>query len=135
MTTQQASLIAYDLTDAPRAVVVEILIHKIVDPEDAHQLNQQLHMLLRPDMPSRFILDFQGVTILSSTAFGALAAFALDVRKQQGCVFICNMNDIVRFGAEILHLPDLAQFVESRQAALHAMSAQEIPWSNTKGSA
>jgi anti-anti-sigma factor len=128
-------LIQYDLTDNPSTVVVEFISHKIADPDHAHLLEHQLRMLMRPDLPSSFILDFAGVSNVTSTAFGALVSFIRDVRAHDGRVVICNMTDHVRFGADILHLPDFAQFVTTRHMALDAISAPEISWSDTSSTA
>ncbi len=131
MIDQREALIQYDLTENPRAIVVEFVSHKIADPDHARQLNQQLHLLVRPDLPNRYVLDFAGVSNFTSTAFGALVEFIVDVRNQGGRVVICNMDEFVRFGASILHLPDLAPIADSRRSAVAAIASEEIPWSES----
>ncbi len=114
--------IAYEPIDQPRAVVIEFLSHEIADPDHSSELSRQLAALVRPDLPNRYVLDFQKVRIFSSTAFGALVGFVLKVRKAGGLVVLCNMDEFVRFGADIIRLGDYAPIVENRRAALDQLA-------------
>jgi anti-anti-sigma factor len=119
--TSQAH-IAYELNDDkhPRVVIVEFLSRAIADPGHAAELSQQLCALIRPEFPKRFVLDFADVRSLSSTAFGALVSFVLKVRQAGGKVAICNMDEFVRFGADVIHLGDYAGFADDRPSAIAA---------------
>jgi anti-anti-sigma factor len=120
--TNQAH-IAYELDDDkhPRVVIVEFLSRAIADPARAAELSQQLCALIRPEFPKRFVVDFEDVRSLSSTAFGALISFVLKVRQAGGQVAICNMDEFVRFGADVIHLGDYAQFAVDRPSAIAAL--------------
>ena len=118
MSSHEIAHISYERIDQPRASVVEFLSHSISDPEHATELSRQLASLVRPELPNRYLLDFKAVRTFSSTGFGALVAFVLKVRKAGGQVVICNMDEFVRFGADIIRLGDYAPIVENRQAAL-----------------
>jgi anti-anti-sigma factor len=102
----------------PQVVIVEFLSRAIADPTHAAELGQQLGSLIRPDLPNRFVLDFEDVRAFSSTAFGALVSFTLKVRQAGGRVTICNMDEFVRFGADVLRIGDHAEFAEDRQSAI-----------------
>jgi anti-anti-sigma factor len=125
MSSQASALIAYDRVEHPRASVVEFLSHSIADPDHATELSRQLTSLVRPELPDRFVLDFHAVRSFSSTAFGALVGFVLKVRKAGGIALICNMDEFVRFGADIIRLGDYAPIVGSRQEALERLAAGE----------
>lgn len=125
MSSQASALISYELVDHPRAAVVEFLSHSIADPDHATELSRQLASLVRPELPNRFVLDFKNVRAFSSTAFGALVGFVLKVRKAGGIALICNMDEFVRFGADIIRLGDYAPIVDGRQAALDRLAAGE----------
>ena len=114
--------IAYELNDDkhPRLVIVEFLDRAIADPTHAAELSQQLCTLIRPDFPNRFVLDFEDVRSLSSTAFGALISFVLKVRQAGGRVAICNMDEFVRFGADVIRLSDYAEFSDDVPTAINA---------------
>jgi anti-anti-sigma factor len=118
--TSQAH-IAYDLNDEryPRVVIVEFLSRAFADPAHAAELSRQLCMLIRPDLPKQFVLDFEDVRSFSSTAFGALVSFVLKVRQAGGQVTICSMDDFVRFGADVIRLGDYASFAEDRESAIN----------------
>jgi anti-anti-sigma factor len=127
MPSQSHAHVAYERIDEPAAVVVEFLSHAIADPAHASDLDQQLRALDRPDLPNRYVLDFQGVRSFSSTAFGALVGFVLNVRKAGGQVLICNMTEFVRFGADLIRLGDYAPIVADRQAALDRLAGGQSP--------
>ena len=105
----------------PCVVIVELLSHAIADPAHAAELSQQLSALIRPDLPCRYVLNFQGVRSLSSTALGALLSFILKVRHADGQVAICNMDEFVRFGAGLIRFGDFAHFAGDRASAIAAV--------------
>jgi anti-anti-sigma regulatory factor len=115
-----AALIAYELVEElnPKVVVIEFLSHTIADPTLAAQLGQQLGSLIRPDLPKQFVLDFTAVKTFSSTAFGALVSFILKVREAGGRVKICNMDEFVRFGADVIRMGEFSEFAADRKAAI-----------------
>jgi anti-anti-sigma regulatory factor len=112
--------IAFDVIDEdyPQLVMVRFLSHAITDPSHAAELGHQLDLLIRPEFPKKFVLDFQHVRLLSSTAFGALVSFILKVRHADGQVKICNMDEFVRFGADVIRIGDYAEFVKDQDTAL-----------------
>jgi anti-anti-sigma factor len=123
--TFSVAIIAYERIDKPGAVVIELLLRAVADPEHAAELGQQLGALVRPDLPNRYVLDFNKVRSFSSTAFGALVSFVLKVRKAGGQVVICNMDEFVRFGADIIRLGDYAPITADRQTALDRLAADQ----------
>jgi anti-anti-sigma factor len=125
MSSQEVAHIGYEQIDDPCAAIVDFLSHSIADPEHATELSRQLASLVRPELPNRYILDFKKVRTFSSTGFGALVAFVLKVRKAGGQVLICNMDEFVRFGADIIRLGDYAPIVADRQAALDRLAADD----------
>jgi len=116
--------IVYELIDQPRVVVVEFLSHAVADPTHAAELGKELHRLIRPNLTTNFLLDFHRVRSLSSTAFGALVFFVLDVGKAGGRVRICNMDELVRFGADVIRLGDYASMHDDRQSALDGFATE-----------
>jgi anti-anti-sigma factor len=119
------AIIAYQRIDEPPAVVVEFLTHAIADPAHAAELGQQLDTLIRPDLPDRYVLDFHKVRSFSSTAFGALVGFVQKVRKAGGQVVICNMDEFVRFGADLIRLGDSAPITADQKKALERLAIDQ----------
>jgi anti-anti-sigma regulatory factor len=115
-TTIQAH-IAYELiggTD-PDVVAIDFLSHVIADPAHADELGEQLDLLITPDLPRNFVIDFENVRSLGSTAFGAIVAFARKARQ----VKVCNIHGNLRLGAALSGLDDCAEYAISRQAAIN----------------
>jgi anti-anti-sigma factor len=126
MSSQPAAHIAYELIEQPPVVVVEFLTHAIADPTRAAELGQQLRSLIRPELPKHFVLDFHKVKNFSSTAFGALVSFVLKVREDGGEVKICNMDEFVRFGADVIGVGRYAEFAADRRSAIHGFGAGDF---------
>jgi anti-anti-sigma factor len=109
--------------DYPQLVIVEFLSHAITDPSHAAELSHQLDLLIRPEFPKKFVLDFQYVRQMSSTAFGALVSFILKVREAGGQVKICNMDEFIRFGADVIRIGDYAEFATDQNSAIEGFLA------------
>ncbi len=105
-------------------MIVEFLSQATPDPTHAAELSQQLGALIRPDLPDQYVLDFEGVRSLSSTAFGGLLSFNFAVRRAGGHVAICNIEEFVRFAADIVQIGDFALFADDRPSAIAAILAE-----------
>src|SRR4051812_404719 len=92
-TTMNQTHIAYDLLDRtkPAVVVIAFETHDLTDPTHGKELGDELDSLICPDLPMRYVLDFEGVRAMGSTAFCELAAFARRVRWWGGQVTACNL--------------------------------------------
>lgn len=119
MSHQPAFHIARDFVD--NAQIVEISTPSIADPKVASELKEQLFSLLQPGDPMNFVLDFKYVKMFSSTAFGAVMAFIQEVRKRGGQVRTCNMDEFVRFGADVIRMGDFAEFHDDLIGALDSI--------------
>ena len=115
-TTIQAH-IAYELIDDtdPDVVVIDFLSHVMADPAHAHELQEQLESLIRPDLPQNFVIDFRNVRSLGSSAFGAIVTFMRQVHQ----VKVCNLDGNLRFGAALSGLDDCTEYAISRQVAIN----------------
>jgi anti-anti-sigma factor len=119
MPDQPVFHIARDIVDG--AQIVEISTPSVADPKVASELKEQLFSLLQPDDPKNFVLDFKYVRMFSSTAFGAVMAFVLEVRKRGGQVRTCSMDEFVRFGADVIRMGDYAEFHDDLTGALDSI--------------
>jgi len=114
-TTGQAH-ISYELVEYRNSdvVVIEFLSDEIAGPSDAHELREQLDMLMRPEMPHRFVIDFGNLRRLGSSAFGEIVSFA---RKAERLV-VCNLRENLRVGAALSGLDLCADFATNRRLAI-----------------
>ncbi len=113
--------IARDIVDGVQ--IVEISAPSVADPQIASELKAQLFSLLQPEDPRKFVLDFKYVRTFSSTAFGAVMAFILEVKKQEGEVRTCNMDEFIRFGADVIRMGDYAEYHADLVGALDSLRA------------
>lgn len=119
MSHQPVFHIARDFVD--NAQIVEISTPSVADPKVASELKEQLFSLLQPGDSMNFVLDFKYVKMFSSTAFGVVMAFILEVRKRGGQVRTCNMDEFVRFGADVIRMGDYAEFHDDLVGALDSI--------------
>jgi anti-anti-sigma regulatory factor len=108
--------IAYELLDEinPAVVAIEFRTQDIAGHLLARELGEQLHSLIRPELPQNFVIDFGNIHSLGSTAFGEIVAFAHKVGRLQ----VCNMQNTLRLGASLIGLDECAEFATSRRAAI-----------------
>jgi anti-anti-sigma regulatory factor len=108
--------IAYELIDDndPKVVVIEFLSQEIASPLHARELGEQLHSLIRSDLPRSYVIDFGNVRSLGSTAFGEIANFV----RRVGRVRVCHLGHSLRLGAALIGLDDWVEFADSRHAAI-----------------
>jgi anti-anti-sigma regulatory factor len=111
--------------DYPQLVIVKFLSHAIADPSHAAELGHQLDLLIRPEFPKKFVLDFDEVRLMSSTAFSALVSFILKVRPAGGQVKICNMDEFIRFGADVIRMGDHAEFAPDQNSAIEGLLSHD----------
>jgi anti-anti-sigma regulatory factor len=97
-----------------QVVIIQFLSHEITSPRHAEELGEQLHSLIHPYKLQYFILDCAGVKALGSTAFSEIASFVRHARP----VWICNLDHVLRLGASLVGLDDLARFAATRRAAI-----------------
>jgi anti-anti-sigma regulatory factor len=110
--------IAYELIDDdnPEVVVIEFLSREIVGLQQAEELEEQLDSLLLADLPQNFVIDFDNVWTLGSTAFAGIADFVRGAWR----VRFCNLDSTLELGAALIGLDGRVEIYESRQAAIRA---------------
>jgi len=119
-TTMNQTHIAYDLLDRtkPGVVVIAFETHDLADPGHGKELGDELDSLICPDLPMRFVLDFEGVRAMGSTAFCEIAAFARRVQWWGGQVKACNLDPSLTLGAALSGMDDHVEFAKSLSAAV-----------------
>ena len=129
-TTMNQTHIAYDLLDSskPAVVVIAFETHDLTDPTHGKELGEELDSLICPDLPMRFVLDFEGVRAMGSTAFCEIAAFARRVRWWGGQVTACNLDPSLTLGAASAAWTIMSSSPRSASAAVAmARSARRPP--------
>jgi hypothetical protein len=110
------SHIAYELIENTnhQLVIIEFLSHDIATTAHARELGEQLHSLIRPGPLRYFVLDCAGVCSLGSTAFSEIVSFVHEAKA----VWVCNLDNTLRFGAALVGLDTWAKFAANRRAAI-----------------
>ena len=111
--------IARDFVDDVQ--IVEISSPSIADPKVATELKEQLLSLFEPGKPINFVLDFKYVRTFSSTAFGAVMSFVQEVLRRGGQVRTCNMDEFIRFGADVIRLSSYAEYHDDLIGAIDSL--------------
>jgi anti-anti-sigma regulatory factor len=119
-TTIKQSHIAYELLDRaePSVVVIAFETPDLSDPVHGRELGEELDSMICPDLPVRFVIDFEDVRAMGSTAFCELEAFARRVRWWGGRVEACNLDPCLMFGASLSGLDEQVEFAGSLRAAV-----------------
>jgi anti-anti-sigma factor len=102
--------------------VVEIRTRDLQGPMLARELGTELALVAAQEWARRLLVDFRGVTYLSSTGFAALFKLLSRARAEGREVKLCGMGNGVRLGAEIVGLQKLVQIHDDEAAALRTFA-------------
>jgi anti-anti-sigma factor len=102
--------------------VVEILTRDLQGPMLALELSAELALVTAQEWARRLLVDFRGVTYLSSTGFAALFKLVSRACAEGREVKLCGMGNGVRLGAEIVGLEKLVEIHDDEAAALRAFA-------------
>ena len=102
--------------------VVEIRTRDLQGSMLARELSAELALVTAQEWARRLLVDFRGVTYLSSTGFAALFKLVAWARAEGREVKLCGMETGVRLGAEIVGLQKLVEIHDDEAAALRTFA-------------
>ena len=102
--------------------VVEIRTRDLQGPMLAQELGTELALVTSQEWARRLLVDFRGVTYLSSTGFAALFKLVTRAKVEGREVKLCGMGTGVRLGAEIVGLQKLVEIHDDEAAALRTFA-------------
>ena len=102
--------------------VVEIRTRDLQGPMLAQELSAELALVTAQEWARRLLVNFRGVTYLSSTGFAALFKLLSRARAEGREVKLCGMGNGVRLGAEIIGLQKLVEIHDDEAAALRTFA-------------
>jgi anti-anti-sigma regulatory factor len=116
ITSPAQAYIAYELVDdiEPNVVVIEFLAKDLAGPTQAHELEEELESLIRPDLPPSFVIDFTNVRSLGSTPFSVVVSFA----RKVGHLQVCNLPKALELGAMLTGLDEWVEVAPNRRSAI-----------------
>jgi anti-anti-sigma factor len=104
--------------------VVTISTKEFHGPYAASELGDELQLVLAQDWAARVLFDFGRVGFLSSSGFAKVFKLVSQAKAAGRDVKLCNMDPVIRMGAEIVGLDKLVEIHESESAGLRAFRAQ-----------
>jgi anti-anti-sigma factor len=102
--------------------VVEIRTRDLQGPMPARELGAEPALVTSQEWAGRLLVDFRGVTYLSSTGFAALFKLVTRARAEGREVKLCGMGNDVRLGAEIVGRQKLVEIHDDEAAALRTFA-------------
>jgi anti-anti-sigma factor len=107
-------------------VLVEVTSEDIQGPDRAKEFIGELLEAAGSDDDDRPLLVNLGrVQYLSSMGYSALFKMVKAARERRRPIALCNMQDHVRGGAEVIGLPLVVKIYESEAAAFEALEPAE----------
>ena len=102
--------------------VVEIRTRDLQGPMLAQELGTELALVTAQEWARRLLVDFRGVTYLSSTGFAARFKLVSRACAEGREVKLCGMETGLRLGAEIVGLEKLVEIHDDEAAALRTFA-------------
>ena len=100
-----------------QVLIIKFLTHDLTSATCARELGAQLEALIPTRERQYFVIDCDCVHSIGSAAFSELLSF---VRKA-GPVWVCNLDNALRFGAAMVGIDKWVQFAASREAAVNGV--------------
>jgi anti-sigma B factor antagonist len=109
-----------DVTMVKDVAVVEVLTKEMHSPQLAAEFGDEVAKVSAQDWAKRLVINFKGLSFLSSTAFAMLFKLVQRAKDEGRQVKVCEMQHGVRLGAEIAGLHKLIEIYETEREALAA---------------
>jgi anti-anti-sigma factor len=102
--------------------LVEICTRDVQGPPRAQELGAELGLVTAQEWAKRLLVDFRKVAYLGSSGFAALFKLVSRAKADGREVRFCDMNPVVRLGAEIVGLEKLVEIHQNERSALAAFA-------------
>jgi anti-anti-sigma factor len=103
--------------------VVDLLPHEITEPDIATLMGQALRAAYAASGSKRMLINVSATKYLASTAFAVLLKFGIRVAESGGKLAICEMDEFVKVGANIVRLGQIVPIIDDEATALAALNA------------
>jgi anti-sigma B factor antagonist len=111
-------LIHLNLTTVNDVVLVEIITDDVQGPALAQELGAELARVAAQDWAKKLLIDFKRVRYLSSTGFAEIFRVVKAFKAAGGQIKLCNMDQKIRLGAEIVGLEQVVEICATESAAM-----------------
>jgi anti-sigma B factor antagonist len=101
--------------------VVTFAKSHILDQSNVQQLGEEMDALIEEHSHRYILLNFKGVTYLSSTVMGRLASLLRKARDRGGDVHLCAIEEDVEEIFEMMSYDELFAIYKTQKAGLKAM--------------
>jgi anti-sigma B factor antagonist len=98
--------------------VIELMDRKILDEMNIVQIGDQLNTLVSQADQPKFVLDFNNVVHLSSSALGVLITLNKRVREKEGELRLCCIQPAIYEVFVITRLNEIFQICQTRSEAV-----------------
>ena len=118
------------MQDSPRVkvshegdiTVVELTDRKILDEVNISQIGDRLRDLVAQADKPRLVLDFVGVSHMSSSALGMLITIHKHVKEKAGELRLCNIQPTIYEVFVITRLNEIFNICQSREEAVSSIA-------------
>jgi anti-sigma B factor antagonist len=113
----------FDLEESGAVAIVRMTIPTIRHPPQAQQFSDDLRELHEKYKRTRIVVNLKGVHYMGSSAFAALFGLAKRLDEVGGKLALCEMDQDLLTGANILGLGTIVPIVPTEAEALALVSA------------
>ena len=105
-----------------KVAVVTFAKSHILDQSNVQQLGDELEALVEDHNYRYILINFKGVTYLSSTVMGRLASLLKKVKERKGDVQLCGIEDDVEEIFEMLSYDKLFKIYNTEKAGVKSLT-------------
>jgi len=112
------------VTEGDSATVVQFRGSKFLEDRTIHQVGAELIELIQGRTAPRLVLDFSGVTYLSSAALGKLITLKRKVDQMGGILKLCEIDSETMDVFRIAKLDDYFEICTDKRTALESLGGE-----------
>lgn len=99
---------------------VKFMKQRLCGEDDNQELGKELFRLVERDGVRKLLLNFNGVTLVSSGALGKLITLCKKMEEVGGVVIFCNIHPQIQKVLDVTHLNKLFNIQSDEEAARRA---------------
>jgi anti-sigma B factor antagonist len=111
-----------DIVKQNDVAVVSFVTSRILDQSNVQQLGEEFDALVDEYELDRIVLDFAGVSYMSSAVMGKLVSLLKKVQANGGELALCNIQDDIYEIFEIMRFDRMFDIYPSRDQGVLALS-------------
>ena len=110
--------VVVDFQHTENTIIASFVVEDLSFLSNVDVANQQFKEEIKTHRPSRLVIDFEGVQLISSVGISILVDVLVQLNSYGGQAGLCNVSGAIRTALQVTHLDHAFKIFPDRQAAM-----------------